>query len=107
MIQCWSQIGGGGHTDKQPLLEEVSFYVGLYISCDSEVDLATAGHLQSLVDTEVGSSHMDKSAAQCPRDGGTALVAADGSQRMPIYVASGLMVCGEVISSSKTYRYTT
>jgi len=107
MIDSWSQIGGGGHSDKEPLLEDVSFYVGLYISCNSEVDLATAGHLQSLVDTEVGRSPIDESAAQCPRDGDTALVAADGSQRMPIYVASGLMVCCEVISSSKTYRYTT
>jgi hypothetical protein len=44
----------------------------------------------------------DESAARRPRDGDSALVAAAALPRTPTYVASGLVECGEVISSSET-----
>jgi len=46
--------------------------------------------------------HDDESAAQRPLDGDSASVAADAPPRTPTYVASGLVECGEVISSSET-----
>jgi hypothetical protein len=45
----------------------------------------------------------DDSAAGRPRDGDSAPVDADALPRSPTYVASGLVECGEEISSSETF----
>jgi len=45
MIDSWSQIGGEGHTYKEPLYADVTYYLGQCISRHWEVNLATAGGL--------------------------------------------------------------